>query len=85
MSSANAHTVRWTTSRGVVLRYGIAVLSTAVALGLSLLLRAFDITVTPFLMAIAVTVWYAGWGPGFLAIVLAIASIHHFLMPPSTA
>ena len=54
MSSANAPPAPWTTSRGVVLRYGIAVLSIAVALGLSLLLRAFDITATPFLMAIAV-------------------------------
>jgi len=34
------------------------------------LLRHFDAKLTPFLFAVAVTVWYAGTGPGVLAIVL---------------
>jgi hypothetical protein len=58
-----------------ILRYGIAVLSLAIATGLGLfLLRHLfvEIRLTPFLFAVAATVWYAGTGPGVLAIVLAV-------------
>jgi len=65
------------------LRYGIAVLSVAIGLGLALIVRRFEaVAVTPFLMAIALTVWYAGRGPGFLATVLSILSVDYFFTPP---
>src|SRR3954447_12716674 len=52
------------TSMPTILRYGIAVLSVAIGIGLDLfLLRHFDAKLTPFLFAVAVTVWYAGTGP----------------------
>jgi hypothetical protein len=59
-------------ARSPVLRYGLAVLSVSVALGGSLLLERFhfrDVADPLFLLAIAVTVWYAGIGPAILAVV----------------
>ena len=62
-----------------ILRYGIAVLSVAIANGLALfLLRQFEAILTPFLFAVAATVWYAGTGPGVLAIVLSVLSLNYF-------
>ena len=64
-----------------ILRYGIAVLSVAIAIGLDFfLLRYFDAILTPFLSAVAGTVWYAGTGPGLLAIVLSVLSLNYFFL-----
>jgi PAS domain S-box-containing protein len=64
-----------------ILRYGIAVLSVAIAIGLDFfLLRHFDAILTPFLFAVAATVWYAGTGPGVLAIVLSVLSLNYFFL-----
>jgi PAS domain S-box-containing protein len=66
-----------------ILCYGIAVLSVAIAIGLCfLLLRHFDAKLTPFLFAVAATVWYAGTGPGVLAIVLSVLSLNYFFLQP---
>jgi PAS domain S-box-containing protein len=66
-----------------ILRYCIAVLSVAIAIGLCfLLLRHFDAKLTPFLFAVAATVWYAGTGPGVLAIVLSVLSLNYFFLQP---
>src|SRR5882757_2388421 len=65
-----------------ILRYGIAVLSVAVAIALGFfLLQHFEAKLTPFLFAVAVTVWYAGTGPGVLAIVLSVLSLNYFFPP----
>jgi PAS domain S-box-containing protein len=69
-------------SRSVILHYGLAVLSVAIAVGSSLLLQRFEIRESLFLMAIAATVWFGGMGPGLLAIVLSILSIDYFFLPP---
>jgi PAS domain S-box-containing protein len=62
-----------------LLCYGIAVLSVAIALGLDFfVLRHFEAILTPFLFAVAATVWYAGTGPGLLAIVLSVVSLNYF-------
>jgi DNA-binding winged helix-turn-helix (wHTH) protein len=66
-----------------ILRYCIAVLSVAIATGLGLfLLRHLlvEIRLTPFLFAVAATVWYAGTGPGVLAIVLSVLSLNYFFL-----
>ena len=64
-----------------ILRYGIAVLSVAIAIGLDFfLLRYLDAILTPFLFAVAATVWYAGTGPGVLAIVLSVLSLNYFFL-----
>jgi PAS domain S-box-containing protein len=66
-----------------VLRYGIAVLSVAIAIGLCFfLLQYFEAKLTPFLFAVAATVWYAGTGPGVLAIVLSVLSLNYFFLRP---
>jgi PAS domain S-box-containing protein len=67
-----------------ILRYGIAVLSVAIAIGLDFfLLRQFEAILTPFLFAVAATVWYAGTGPGVLAIVLSVLSLNYFFLRPA--
>jgi PAS domain S-box-containing protein len=74
---------RFPTRLAVIRRYSIAVLSVAAAFGLALLLRRFEgMAVASFLMAIALTTWYAGLGAGFLAIVLSILSVDYFFTPP---
>src|SRR5437762_3689471 len=69
----------------VVLKYGLAVVSVAIALGLALLAQVYAIH-TPefplFLTAIAVTVWYGGIGPGILAVVLSSTSFNYFFTEP---
>src|SRR6266576_1197466 len=69
----------------VVLRYGLAVVSVAIALGLALLAQAYSVhnpEFPLFLMAIAATVWYAGIGPGVLAVVLSSTSFNYFFTEP---
>src|SRR6266849_7420402 len=64
-----------------ILRYGIAVLSVAIAIGLDFfLLRHFEAILAPFLFAVAATVWYAGTGPSVLAIVLSVLSLNYFFL-----
>jgi two-component system, LuxR family, sensor kinase FixL len=70
------------TATPVILHYGLAVLSVAIGLGSALLLRKFDLRESLFLMAIAVTVWFGGMGPGLLAIVLSILSLDYFFLAP---
>jgi PAS domain S-box-containing protein len=65
-----------------ILRYGIAVLSVAIATGAALVLTRFSATLTPFLFAVGATVWYAGVGPGILAIVLSVLSLDLFFVTP---
>src|SRR6266478_10034362 len=68
------------------LRYGIAVLSVAIAIGLAFfMLRHFEAILTPFLLAVAATVWYAGTGPGVLAIVLSVLSLNYFFLRPGVS
>jgi hypothetical protein len=57
-----------------VLRYGAAVISVALALATALIPRrhALPHPFTSFsFMAIAITFWYAGMGPGLLALLLS--------------
>jgi len=67
-----------------ILRYGIAVLSVAIAIALGFfVLRHFEAILTPFLFAVAATVWYAGTRPGVLAIVLSVLSLNYFFLRPA--
>jgi PAS domain S-box-containing protein len=72
-------------ARSPVLRYGMAVLSVSVALSGSLLLERFhfhNVADPLFLLAIAVTIWYAGIGPAILAVVLSgLADTYFFIEP----
>ena len=69
----------------VVLRYGLAVVAVAIALGLALLAQlqtGHNLEIPLFLMAIAVTVWYGGTGPGVLAILLSSLGFASYFTPP---
>ena len=57
-----------------VARYGLAIVSVTVALGLSLALQYYQfrgVEVPVLTLAIAVTTWYAGNGPAVVAIILS--------------
>src|ERR1700751_1110136 len=75
---------------GVVARYGLAVASVATALETTLILRHYNFPahfISHFtLIAIAITFWCAGTGPGLLAYLLSslgvsILARNHFLLP----
>jgi PAS domain S-box-containing protein len=69
----------------VVLRYGLAVVSVAIALGFAVLAQAYLVhnpQFPLFLTAIAVTVWYAGTAPGVLAVVLSSTIFNYFFTEP---
>ena len=66
-------------------RYGLAVLSIALAIGGSLVGRHYDFRDVAFplyLSAIAVATWYGGNGPAALALVLACLSFDYFFTVP---
>ena len=72
-------------ARSPVLRYRMAAVSVSVALGGALLLERFhfrEVSDPLFLLAIAVTVWYAGIGPAIFAVVLSgLADTYFFIEP----
>ena len=68
-----------------VVRYGLAVTSFAIALGLALLAQRYDFRdmgLPLFLFSIAVTVWYAGIGPAIVAVVLSSLALDYFFTEP---
>ena len=72
-------------ARPVLLRYGLGVVSVAVALGLGLLTQHYgfrDVALPLFLFAVALTAWFAGPGPAALAVVLSITSFDYFFTVP---
>ncbi|SEL24826.1 PAS domain S-box-containing protein [Stigmatella aurantiaca] len=65
-------------------RYGIAVLATALALGLQRLAWPFMST-SPFLffyLAVMFAGWWGGWGPAVLSIGLSVLAIDGFFLAP---
>src|SRR3984893_11415720 len=66
-------------------RYGLAVLSVSMALGVALLADRYNfhgVESPLFLFAIALTVWYAGLGPGIIALVLSSLAFNYFFTEP---
>src|SRR5262245_57156681 len=69
----------------VLQRYGLAVLSVGAALGLGLFLASYRIEGVEFpvfLIAIGITVWYAGVGPAILALAMAALAFNYFFTEP---
>jgi signal transduction histidine kinase len=65
--------------------YGLAFLAVSIALGAGLVADRFSISAVGFplfLFAIALTVWYAGSGPGILALVLSSLAFDYYLTEP---
>src|ERR1700680_3725366 len=71
----------------VGLRYGVAVILVAAALGMALILR-HDNLPHPFISfsftAIAITFWCAGTGPGLLALLLPYLALCDLFVPVKT-
>jgi K+-sensing histidine kinase KdpD len=67
------------------LRYGFAVVSVTIALGVALALQHYqfrDVELPVLTVAIALTTWYAGGGPSVLAVLLSSASFDYFFTEP---
>jgi K+-sensing histidine kinase KdpD len=63
-------------------RYGLAIVTVAAALVLTILLEQYtDITIL-FYAAVVVSAWFGGMGPGLLAVILSGVSIDYFFVPP---
>jgi PAS domain S-box-containing protein len=64
------------------LRYGFAVASTAAALGSALALSELGLEKFLLLSSVAVTAWYAGFGPALLALLLSTLALVYVFIPP---
>ena len=74
-------------ARSPVLRYGLAVLVVALALGLKLILLHFNSpypVTASFLAAIAIAFWFFGKGPGVLSVLLSCLAFGYFVAPYQT-
>ncbi|MEH2337320.1 PAS domain S-box protein [Nostoc sp.] len=77
------------TNKGAIIReqllhYTIALLSVALALGVTLLLRPF-LSATPaalFFAAVMVSAWYGGFAPGLVATVLSTLVVNYLFLQP---
>jgi K+-sensing histidine kinase KdpD len=68
-----------------ILRYGFAVVSVAIALGVAFALQHYqlrDVALPVLTVAIAFTTWYAGAGPSIVAVLLSSASFDYFFTEP---
>jgi C4-dicarboxylate-specific signal transduction histidine kinase len=65
-----------------VWRYGLAVVTVAAALGITVAIQEYTEVTTLFYAAIVVTAWFGGMGPGLLAVVLSAVSIDYFFVTP---
>jgi signal transduction histidine kinase len=67
------------------IRYGLAVVSVAIAAGLGLWAESSGIPrgqLSLFLLAFTITVWYGGIGPGILNFILGSTAFNFFFTPP---
>jgi PAS domain S-box-containing protein len=68
-----------------ILRYSLPVISVAIALELALFMQRHhfrDVELPLFLFAVAISAWYARFGPGVLAFVLSSACFNYFFTEP---
>lgn len=70
-------------ARSTILRYGFALLTVALALLLSLLLRLMGASSVAllFIPAVMLSTWYCGMKPGLLTTVISVLAIDYFLLP----
>ena len=68
-----------------ILRYGFAVVSVAIALGVALVLQHYqfrDVELPVLVAAVALTSWYAGTAASVLAVLLSTAGFAYFFTEP---
>jgi len=80
-SQPESQSTAWSQTLGF--KYGVSVLSVAVAALLTPLLSGFLDTIPLFYAAVIVSSWYGGRGPGFLAVLLATGTVNYLIVPPS--
>jgi signal transduction histidine kinase len=66
----------------VVVRYGVALLAVAAAVGISYPVRTHIYTTPLFFAAVLGSCWYGGTGPGVVATIASAAAIHFILRLP---
>jgi PAS domain S-box-containing protein len=72
-------------ARSISLRYGVALVSVALALAPGLALQHYklrSVELPLFLFAVAITAWQAGVGPAILSIVLSSLCLDYFFLEP---
>jgi K+-sensing histidine kinase KdpD len=76
---------RWRSKSSAISRYAIAVLSVGIAIVVAELLTVFLHTepiASLMIAAVMFVAWFGGFGPGLLAIALAVLAIHYYVVPP---
>ena len=79
---------RWRSTSSAISRYAIAVLSVGIAIVVAELLTVFLHTepiASLMIAAVMFVAWFGGFGPGLLAIALAVLAIHYYVVPPSNS
>jgi two-component system, LuxR family, sensor kinase FixL len=71
---------------GAIWRYGLAVVSVGVALGITDLLEPYTTLRTPlFYIAVIISAWFGGIGPGLLAVALSTLAVDYYFAPGDQA
>src|SRR6266446_6112732 len=76
---------RWWSKTSAISRYAIAVLSVGIAIVVAELLTVLLHTepiASSMIAAVMFVAWFGGFGPGLLAIALAVLAIHYYVVPP---
>ena len=68
----------WRRLAPVVWRYGLSVLLVALSTAATFPVQDFGVRTSLFFPAILLATWFAGTGPGLLAVLLSILSINFF-------
>jgi PAS domain S-box-containing protein len=75
----------WLSKQSAISRYAVAILSIAVAAVAAQILTVFLHTepiASSMISAIMFAAWFGGFGPGLLAIALALLAFHYYVVPP---
>ena len=75
----------WLSKQSAISRYAVAVLSVALATVAAQILTAFLHTepiASAMISAVMFAAWFGGFGPGLLAIALALLAFHYYVVPP---
>jgi PAS domain S-box-containing protein len=75
----------WLSKQSAISRYAVATLSVAVAAVAAQILTVFLHTepiASSMISAVMFAAWFGGFGPGLLAIALALLAFHYYVVPP---
>jgi PAS domain S-box-containing protein len=75
----------WLSKQSAISRYAVAILSVAVAAVVAQILTVFLHTepiASSMISAVMFAAWFGGFGPGLLAIALALLAFHYYVVPP---